>query len=61
MLAEKQCPACGQTKKVTEFGKDKNSEDGRYTYCLPCDREKQRESYQRKKERQALEEKGTLV
>ncbi len=56
MTAIKKCPACQGWKKVTEFGLDKGSADGHYTYCFPCDREKQRESYQRKKEHQILEE-----
>jgi hypothetical protein len=46
--AIKYCPGCGQTKKVREFGKDKGSVDGFYTYCLDCDRKKQREGYQMK-------------
>jgi hypothetical protein len=49
MIATKRCPSCTQVKKVTEFGLDKNSVDGRYTYCLECDRQKQRESYRQKK------------
>jgi hypothetical protein len=61
MIAIKYCPACQQWKKVTEFGLDKGSIDGRYTYCLPCDREKQRASYQRKKGTQLAEEEKTLV
>lgn len=47
-LATKLCPGCKLTKKVTEFGKDRSSPDGFYTYCLECDRKKQRESYQRR-------------
>jgi hypothetical protein len=48
MLAIKKCPRCNETKKVTAFGLDKNSVDGRYTYCLECDRAKQREGYAKK-------------
>lgn len=48
-LATKACPGCGKTKKVTEFGRDKSSQDGFYTYCKECDQRKQRESYQRRK------------
>jgi hypothetical protein len=48
-LAIKECPGCGQTKRVTEFGRDKHSQDGFYTYCKECDRRKQKESYNRRK------------
>ena len=30
------CPACEQTKPVTEFGKATRSHDGLFTYCKAC-------------------------
>jgi hypothetical protein len=32
----KRCPDCGETKALDEFPRNKNSKDGRHTYCKPC-------------------------
>ena len=35
----KQCPACGETKQDTEFGRNRSLKDGLSFYCLACNRE----------------------
>jgi hypothetical protein len=32
----KRCPDCGETKPLEQFPRNKNSKDGRHTYCKPC-------------------------
>lgn len=36
------CSRCGETKPITEFGRDKSKRDGLHHYCRPCAREKGR-------------------
>lgn len=37
VLAVKGCPACGETKPLSEFYRDRVRSDGRSTYCRTCD------------------------
>ncbi len=32
----KRCPACGVTKALTAFGKDRSRPDGRFRICKTC-------------------------
>ena len=43
----KRCPDCGETKALEEFPRNKNSKDGRHTYCKPCHNARGRETIQR--------------
>ena len=43
----KRCPDCGETKALDEFPRNKNSKDGRHTYCKPCHNARGRETIQR--------------
>lgn len=35
-MIEKRCPRCGETKTITEFGKDNRNKDGLNLYCRSC-------------------------
>ena len=39
-MTNKRCPACEETKPITEFGKDKRAKNGIAVYCRPCNRVK---------------------
>src|SRR6266567_1474753 len=43
----KRCPACGKSKRVDEFCRNRRSPDGRACYCKPCHNAKGRASRQR--------------
>jgi len=43
----KRCPDCGETKPPEDFPRNKNSKDGRHTYCKPCHNARGRETIQR--------------
>jgi hypothetical protein len=43
----KRCPDCGESKPLAEFPRNKNSKDGRHTYCKPCHNLRGKETYQR--------------
>jgi hypothetical protein len=43
----KRRPDCGQVKPLEEFPRNKNSKDGRHTYCKPCHNARGRETIQR--------------
>jgi Recombination endonuclease VII len=43
----KHCPDCGVTKPLEEFPRNKNSKDGRHTYCKPCHNARGKETIQR--------------
>jgi hypothetical protein len=43
----KRCPDCGEVKPLDEFPRNKNSKDGRHTYCKPCHNARGRETYER--------------
>lgn len=43
----KRCPDCGETKTLEDFPRNKNSKDGRHTYCKPCHNARGRETIQR--------------
>ena len=43
-VPSKRCPACGQTKSLDDFPRNKRSPDGRAFYCKPCHNAKGRES-----------------
>ncbi|MEN3271285.1 MAG: hypothetical protein V7636_46 [Actinomycetota bacterium] len=43
----KRCPACGDTKPLIEFPRNKRSSDGYAFYCKPCHNRKGRESRER--------------
>lgn len=42
-VAEKLCPACGETKPIDAFGPDKRNRDGRKGRCHSCERQHQYE------------------
>lgn len=42
-MKKKSCPNCEKAKKLSEFGKDKNRDDGLQIYCLECKRVKNAE------------------
>jgi hypothetical protein len=44
---QKRCPDCGELKPLTEFPRNKNSKDGRHTYCKPCHNARGRETKDR--------------
>ncbi len=39
----KECPLCEECEPRVEFGKNKNSRDGKQSYCLNCYRDKRRQ------------------
>lgn len=39
----KECPLCEECEPRVEFGKNKNSRDGKQCYCLDCYRDKRRQ------------------
>ena len=41
------CPACGQIKPLTDFGRNRGSRSGRTAYCKPCHNAKGKETYTR--------------
>jgi hypothetical protein len=43
----KRCPDCGEMKPLEDFPRNKNSKDGRHTYCKPCHNARGRETVQR--------------
>jgi len=43
----KRCPDCGQWKALDQFPRNKNSKDGRHSYCKPCHNARGKETYER--------------
>lgn len=43
------CPACNQSKSLTEFFNEKTRKDGKSVYCKPCQRERNARRYQKRK------------
>jgi Recombination endonuclease VII len=43
----KRCRDCGERKPLDEFPRNKNSSDGRRTYCKPCHNARGRETLER--------------
>ncbi len=43
----KRCPDCRLVKPLAEFPRNKNSKDGRHSYCKPCHNARGRETIQR--------------
>ncbi len=43
----KRCPDCGEVKELEEFPRNRNSPDGRHSYCKPCHNARGKESKQR--------------
>lgn len=39
----KECPLCEQSEPRVKFGKNKNSRDGKQSYCFDCYRDKRRQ------------------
>jgi hypothetical protein len=39
----KECPLCKESEPRVKFGKNKNSRDGKQSYCLDCYRDKRRQ------------------
>jgi hypothetical protein len=39
----KECPLCQESEPRVQFGKNKNSRDGKQSYCLDCYRSKRRQ------------------
>lgn len=35
---DKRCPKCGETKLIENFGKNKNTKDGKNIWCFECAR-----------------------
>jgi hypothetical protein len=53
-VSHKRCPACGETKPTTEYGRNRSLGDGLSFYCRACNRAKSNAHY--RKSRQALGE-----
>jgi Recombination endonuclease VII len=51
-VSQKRCPACGETKPTTDFGRNRSLGDGLSVYCFACKRAKSNAHY--RKSRQAL-------
>ena len=51
-MEAKRCPACGESKPTTEYGRNQALGDGLSFYCLSCNRAKSNAHY--RKRRQAL-------
>jgi hypothetical protein len=45
--AQKRCPDCGEVKALDAFCRNKNTRDGRATYCKPCHNARNKETVQR--------------
>lgn len=43
MAQPKHCPACGEIKPVSEFGRNRQTPDGLMYYCRTCATRKQKE------------------
>jgi Recombination endonuclease VII len=43
----KRCPGCGEWKALDQFPRNKNSKDGRHSYCKPCHNARGKETYER--------------
>jgi hypothetical protein len=43
----KRCPDCGKWKPLDEFPRNKNTKDGRHSYCKPCHNARGKETYER--------------
>ena len=43
----KRCPDCGAWKPLDEFPRNKNTRDGRHSYCKPCHNARGKETYER--------------
>src|SRR6476646_4345514 len=43
----KRCPDCSQWKALDDFPRNKNSKDGRHSYCKPCHNARGKETYER--------------
>lgn len=54
----KTCRRCGRALPIEQFYADKKSPDGHYTYCRECHSEQNKESYARRKERNARQTTG---
>jgi hypothetical protein len=44
---KKRCPDCRQYKSLEEFPRNKNSKDGRHSYCKACHNARGKETYER--------------
>jgi hypothetical protein len=49
MAAVKQCPSCGETKPVSDFGKNRSLGDGLSFYCLMCNRANSNAHYRKRR------------
>ena len=52
MSSTKRCSACGETKPLDAFNRDKNGQFGRYAYCRECHRERRRAYYSANRDRE---------
>lgn len=43
----KRCPDCGEWKSLEDFPRNKNTKDGRHSYCKPCHNARGKETYER--------------
>ena len=51
----KTCYRCGRVLPIEQFCADKNKPDGHNIYCRECAAEQNKESYARRKERNAIQ------
>jgi Recombination endonuclease VII len=49
-MTSKRCPACGEIKPVSDFGRNRSLGDGLSFYCLQCNRERSNDWYRKRRE-----------
>lgn len=54
-MEDKRCPACGETKAASSFGRNRSLRDGLSFYCLACSRERNNAWYRKARRRLAAE------
>ena len=55
MATTKECPSCGETKPVSDFGRNRTLGDGLSFYCLTCSRQRSNAWYREHRRRQGHE------
>jgi hypothetical protein len=50
-MKTKRCAGCGDPKPLDEFRPNKSKRDGYQSYCIPCDKERQKAHYQKNKQK----------
>ena len=51
-MTHKRCPACKETKPVSQFGRNQSLGDGLSFYCLSCNRARNNRWYRESRSRQ---------